>query len=66
MVWNLVWPFNDKSPIWKDVPELLKLPGEALKSIWNGEISKAVAQVLQVNQKLNSLINNVGKNHPTG
>ncbi len=48
MVWTLVWPFNDKSPIWKDVPELLKLPGEVMKSLWNGQFSQAIDQFLKI------------------
>jgi len=56
MVWNLVWPFNDKSPLWKDVPELLKLPGKILSSIWNGKLSEATDEFLLALQKVNSIL----------
>jgi hypothetical protein len=56
MVWNLVWPFNEKSPIWKDVPELIKLPGKILSSLGQGKISDAADQYLQMVQKVNSVL----------
>ncbi|MBW4520182.1 MAG: DUF4157 domain-containing protein [Scytolyngbya sp. HA4215-MV1] len=56
MVWNLIWPFNEKSPLKKDVGELIHLPGEILKSLTSGNISTAIDQFLSLQQKLNSVI----------
>lgn len=56
MVWNLVWPFNDKSPLWKDVPALIKLPGAALQNIFHGNISLAVDQIIEMQQKANGIL----------
>ncbi|MGL4622146.1 MAG: eCIS core domain-containing protein, partial [Chroococcidiopsis sp.] len=56
MVWDLVWPFNDKSPIWKDVPEMIHLPGKIFSSLWDGKFSQAVDQFLQFSQKINSIV----------
>jgi hypothetical protein len=56
MVWDLVWPFNDQSPIWKDVPEMIHLPGKIFSSLWNGQFSQAVDQYLQFVQKINSIL----------
>lgn len=56
MVWNLVWPFNEKSPIWKDVPEMIKLPGKILDSLKEGKTSQATDQYLELWQKINSVL----------
>ena len=56
MVWNLVWPFNAKSPIWKDVPALIRLPGKILESVFSGQISRATDQYLEFWQKINSVL----------
>jgi len=56
MVWNLVWPFNEKSPIWKDVPAIIKLPGKILDSLFQGKVSQAIDQYLELAQKTNSVV----------
>jgi Restriction endonuclease fold toxin 3/Domain of unknown function (DUF4157)/Putative RNase-like toxin, toxin_1 len=56
MAWDLVWPFNDESPIGKDVPEMIHLPGKILGSLWDGEFSRAVDQFLEFEQKINSIL----------
>lgn len=56
MLWNMVWPFNDKSPLKKDATELYHLPAKILGSIWDKKFSQAVDQFLLMQQKLNSVI----------
>ena len=56
MVWNLVWPFNEKSPIWKDVPAMIKLPGKIIDSLMHDKISEAADEYLELWQKLNSVL----------
>jgi hypothetical protein len=56
MVWNLVWPFNEKSPIWKDVPAMIKLPGKILDSLVHGKVSEGIDEYLELAQKLNSVV----------
>jgi len=56
MAWNLVWPFNEKSPIWKDVPAMIKLPGKILQSLGKGQISQAADLYLELVQKVNSVL----------
>jgi hypothetical protein len=56
MAWNLVWPFNEKSPIWKDVPAMVKLPGKIVDSLSHGKVSEGIDEYLEFAQKLNSVV----------
>jgi hypothetical protein len=53
MVWYLIWPFAEGSPLYEDAPKLVSLVPQIWKDVWAGEYSKAIDGCLEWMQALN-------------
>ncbi len=56
MIWYLIWPFAEGSPLWTDAPKLWKLVPEIWNNFWAGEFSKATDGCLEWMQALNMTV----------
>ena len=56
MLWHMVWPFAEDSPLWKDASDLWKTIKLAWADITAGNTSKAIDDILRVIQLANIII----------
>lgn len=56
MVWFLIWPFAEGSPLWEDAPKLWRLIPQMWNDLWHGEFSKVIDGGLEWMQALNMTI----------
>lgn len=55
--WFLIWPFDEDSPIWQEVPELWNSIGEAFQAVWNGDFNRALDKYLRAQQLVVNIVN---------
>ncbi len=56
MIWYLVWPFAEGSPLYTDGPKLWKLLPGIWNSLWSGNFKMARDQFLEWMQALNNVV----------
>jgi len=56
MIWYLIWPFAEGSPLWEDAPKLWHLIPQIWNDFWNGDFNRAVDGCLEWMQALNSVL----------
>ncbi len=56
MIWFLIWPFAEGSPLWEDAPKLWHLVPQIWNDFWDGKFSKCIDGCLEWMQALNSVI----------
>ena len=56
MIWFLINPFADKSPLYDDAPKLWRLIPQMWNDLWDGEFSKVIDGGLEWMQALNMTI----------
>ncbi|RRB07765.1 hypothetical protein [Larkinella rosea] len=56
MIWFLIWPFAEGSPLWEDAPKLWHLIPQIYKDARAGEFSKAIDGGLEWMQALNMTV----------
>ncbi|RYZ84799.1 MAG: hypothetical protein EOP04_17295, partial [Proteobacteria bacterium] len=56
MIWYLIWPFAEGSPLWEDAPKLWRLIPQMWTDLWNGEFSKVIDGGLEWMQALNMTV----------
>lgn len=56
MIWYMIWPFADGSPLWTDAPKLWRLIPQIWNDFWSGEFSRCIDGCLEWMQALNSVL----------
>ncbi|MDB5014960.1 MAG: hypothetical protein JWQ25_3162 [Daejeonella sp.] len=56
MIWFLIWPFAEGSPLWEDAPKLWRLIPQMWNDLWDGEFSKVIDGGLEWMQALNMTV----------
>nr|WP_294872810.1 DUF4157 domain-containing protein [uncultured Pedobacter sp.] len=56
MIWFLIWPFAEGSPLYEDAPKLWRLIPQMWNDLWDGEFSKVIDGGLEWMQALNMTV----------
>ncbi|MBL4674760.1 MAG: DUF4157 domain-containing protein [Mucilaginibacter sp.] len=56
MVWFLIWPFAEGSPLYEDAPKLWRLIPQMWHDLWDGNFSKVIDGGLEWMQALNMTV----------